>query len=87
VKRLIDTVVHKIASLHTRAYPADLTPDNRDKIPIDKRVGEGKTPDDNEIQLIAKENLERMLGGSGSDTANGTQSGMWSYPEPLARPY
>jgi hypothetical protein len=49
VKRLINTVVHIIAVLHTRAYPADLTPDNPDNIPIDKRVGEGKTPDENEI--------------------------------------
>jgi hypothetical protein len=60
VKRLIDTVVHKIAFLHTRAYPADLTPDNRDNLPIDKRIGAGKTPDENEIQLIAKESPERM---------------------------
>jgi hypothetical protein len=67
VKRLIDTVVHKITFLHTIAYPADLTPDNRDNTPIDKRVGESKTPDENEIQLIAKESPERMSWSRGQD--------------------
>jgi hypothetical protein len=53
--------VHKIAFLHTRADPADLIPDNRDNIAIDKKAGEGKTPDENEIELIAKESPERMF--------------------------
>jgi hypothetical protein len=67
MKRLIDTVVHKIAFLHTSAYAADLIPDNRDNIPIDKRVRESKTPDENEIQLIPKESPERMSWSRGQD--------------------
>jgi hypothetical protein len=58
------TAVHKIAFLHkiVHSQNQNLTSHNRDNIPIDKTVREGKTLDENETQLIAKSSPKRMSG-------------------------